>query len=247
MPFDVIDLSIPFDERYPCWWPELDPFAAEPRGTLETTNIFSRAITLNEHYGTHMDAHVHVGDSAGKPVSDLTSDRIPLTTLWGRCRAIDVSDVRGLQPGISPWIGADVALSYEHEHGQLRAGDAVLLRTGWSDSYFRPFPEGSAYIDDPWSGRVPAWPAPDAGFVQLLVDRGVRVLGMDIPTMAAPQDPFSNHQSAFRGGLTPIENLINIAAVQAGDVFAFLPLSITGGSGAPGRAVALRGVEELLP
>lgn len=236
----AIDLTVPFSPDYPCWWPELSKFQAVDSMTLERDNIACRRVSFEEHNGTHMDAPCHVGDIKRRAIDPRTSDQVGVESLWGRARVIDVMHIVGHENGVSPWIGPDCIEAYEAETEPLRPSDAVLLRTGWAERNFHPFPDGEAYVSAPLRGAVPGWPAPTGSFVELIADRGISVLGMDIPTMAALQDPFENHRAAFSRGVTPIENLINVDLVPDRQAwFIFLPLLIIGGTGAPGRAMAI--------
>lgn len=187
-----------------------------------------------------MDAPRHIGDEDRRPVDPRGADEVPLLSMWGRARVIDATDVVGAEPGISPWVDADSITRYEQRTEPLAPGDAVLLFTGWSARFFVPFPTGDGYISDPLNGLAPGWPAPTAAFVEAIADRGVTVLGMDTPTMSAVQDALTNHRAAFRRGVTPIENLVGLSNdIDRTAHFVFLPLRVVGGSGAPGRAIAL--------
>src|SRR5579885_3141303 len=100
----IVDLSIPLAPNLPCWWPGLEPFSASPTFRLETENVLSRNLRIEEHSGTHMDAPCHIGDNQRQPISLLTADAVPLATLMGRARVVDARDVRSTENGVSPWI-----------------------------------------------------------------------------------------------------------------------------------------------
>ena len=48
---------------------------------------------------------------------------------------------------------------YEKQQGELKPGDIVVFRSGWSDKYLRPFPAGSSCMADPLNGKSEGWPA----------------------------------------------------------------------------------------
>lgn len=235
----VIDLSVALSSELPCWWPGLEPFSATPTLSLEQVNVFSRNLHLEEHAGTHMDARCHVGDSQHRAYASPADD-VPLDRLIGPARVLDVRHLRSERPGVSPEVDLRALERLERDEDPLAPGDILLIWTGWSDERYVPWPAGDAYCQGPIDRRMPAWPAPTPSFVEALADREVRVLGVDTPTMGALPDPIPTHEAAFRRGVTPIENLINIGQVFGRTAtFIFLPLSIKGSSGSPGRAVAL--------
>jgi kynurenine formamidase len=73
---------------------------------------------------------------------------------------------------------------------------------------------------------------------QFLVDCGVKLVGVDFPSVDRP--PFPIHIIFLGNGMVIVENLTNLAALKQ-DVFEFiaLPLSFTGRDASPVRAVAL--------
>lgn len=239
----IVDLSLHLAGDLPCSWPGLPPFEATVTLDLAADAVFSRSLRIEEHCGTHADAPCHIADADGAPVGLLTLDRVPLEHLAGPARVIDCRETVPAEPGISPWLDASIVHDYEARTGSLRAGDAVLLWTGWSDATYRPLPEGRAYCAAPLAGETAGWPAPTVELVDLLGTRGVRVFGLDTPSLGAAHDPFPAHRAALGRGITPVEGLTGIGRVTAGALFCFLPLPIRDASGSPGRAVAfLEGV-----
>src|SRR5262249_51674955 len=96
--------------------------------------------------------------------SDVTAEKVPLEQTCGRARVIDVRPLLGTtgrkdEPA-SPEITTKLIQSYEKDHGELKAGDIVVFRSGWSDRYVKPFPQGDACMTDPLRGRSEGWPGP---------------------------------------------------------------------------------------
>jgi kynurenine formamidase len=86
----------------------------------------------------------------------------------------------------------------------------------------------------------PAWPAPTPEAIGLLLERKVACLGVDTPSVGAAHDGYPAHIAGLPHGLVYVEGLAGLARLPVrGAHFLFLPLPIVGGSGAPGRAVAL--------
>jgi arylformamidase len=72
-----------------------------------------------------------------------------------------------------------------------------------------------------------------------LVERGVRLVGADTLSIEPETDDYPVHRVLLGAGVVIVEGL-NLAAVAAGSYhFVCLPLPITGGDGAPARAVLI--------
>jgi kynurenine formamidase len=234
--FELIDLSVEVSEDHPCWWPGTVSFRASTFVDFEpwAWPCFMRSLTMDEHTGTHFDAPRHFLHD-----SPIYTDQVPLETFIGPMRVIDVpgADAR---PGQSPLFGASVLAAHEELAGTVPAGAVVVFRTGWSEERYRPWPEGRSYLADTAAGRTPGWPAPEPPLLEELADRGVKVIGTDSPSIGAAHDPAPAHVASLGRGVMVIEQLTNLSRVPLlGATFLFLPLRIVGGSGSPGRAVAL--------
>jgi arylformamidase len=135
-----------------------------------------------------------------------------------------------LDPFVGPAIVIDVAGKDRIQVRDLEASGAslpprVLLKTGgWTDH--RRFPESVPVIES----YVPAF----------LSERGVRLLGVDVPSVD-PLDSkdLANHHALAERGICILESL-NLAAVAPGryDLIA-LPLPLAGADASPCRAVLL--------
>lgn len=253
----VVDLSLPLAENLPCSWPGAIPFRYpladwfESResefGPLLSKGPFStRWLMLAEHTGTHFDAPTHwvpppdSGLPGAGPAGATSVDRVPLEQLSGPAVVVDTTEtVDATEPGRSPRIERGVLEGFEAEHGRFEAGEVVLLRTDWDRRYVEG-PVGRGYIADCVGGRVPAWPAPTAEAVELLVERGIRCLGVDTPSVGAAEDGYPAHVAGLSQGMVYVEGLARLRELPLrGALFAFFPLLLRGGTGAPGRAVAL--------
>lgn len=256
---EVVDLSVPLAEDLPCFWTTHVPFQHKtwnwfttertPWGSVSDGNgpYATKWMVLDEHTGTHMDAPCHFipPPDSGLPgageLGAVTAADVPPRQLMGPAAVLDVTGLSGAEGGVSPFVGVDTVLAWEKEHGELRAGDVVLLRTGW-DRWYRRGPDGGAYLRSVIeSGQRPGWPAPDVEAMELLLARGVRCAGIDAPSMGAAHDPRPVHLAGLGGGMVFVEALAGLDRLPPrGAWFCFLPLRIEGGTGAPGRAVAFR-------
>ncbi|MFF7737522.1 cyclase family protein [Streptomyces sp. NPDC007984] len=123
--------------------------------------ISSETITLTTHTGTHMDAPLHYGPhSGGEPARSI--DRVPLEWCLGPGVRLDV---RHIEPGEE--IGEDDVTEALGVTGHTLAdGDIVLLWTG---------------ADRLWGSTqyLTTYPGLSGGATRFLVERGVRVIGID--------------------------------------------------------------------
>jgi kynurenine formamidase len=255
--YRLVDLSLQLAEDLPCSWPGSVPYQhkvfnwfadrADPLGPLVSHGPFhTRWLMLAEHTGTHFDAPTHwvpppdSGLPGAGPAGATSTDRVPLEQLTGAAVVVDVTGSLGAaEPGHSPQIGVEAIERFEAAHGRLEAGEIVLLRTDW-DRHYVPGAGGRRYIVDAVRGREPAWPAPTAEAVSLLVERGTRCLGVDTPSVGAAEDGYPAHFAGLSQGLVYVEGLARLSELPVrGGVFVFLPVSVRGGSGAPGRAICL--------
>lgn len=257
-PYEVVDLSVLLAEDLPCHWATHQPFQHKTYNWFETRrhpsgNIYggggpyaTRWMAIDEHTGTHVDAPNHFIPPEGTdlpdagPAGSVSVDRLRLPQLMGPAAVVD-SDVTGdAEPGTSPLIGPEVVTAWEREHGRLAATDVVLLRTGW-DRYYQRAPEGGDYVHDVVvTQRRPGWPAPSVETMELLLERSVRCVGIDAPSMGPAHDPRPVHVCGLQAETVFVECLTGLDQLPArGAWFCFLPLKLEGGTGAPGRAIAL--------
>lgn len=256
----VVDLSLLVAEGLPCYWPTHQPFQHKvgnwftdvhtPAGNVSGRGgpYSTRWMAIDEHTGTHVDAPTHFippensGLPHAGPAGSVSVDAVPLTQLMGPAAVCDVSELVAEhgQAGVSPLIEPEHIVRWEREHGPVRAGDVVLLRTGW-DRRYRRGADGNAYLHDVIvTGAAPGWPAPSVATMELLLERGVRCIGIDAPSIGAAHDPVPVHVAGLRTGAVYVEGLAALGELPArGAWFCFLPLKIEQGTGAPGRAIAL--------
>lgn len=268
-PYRIVDLSLPLAEDLPCHWSTHQPFQVKtfnwfadhrhPAATaLNRTGPYAtRWMAIDEHTGTHVDAPCHFipppqsGLPDAGPAGAVGVADISLGQLMGSCAVIDArafdptaSDAPGLDTigdaGVSPLIPPDAVTAWEAEHGRLTPNEIVLLRTGWDRHYVRG--EGGArYVHDVVvTARQPGWPAPSVPTIELLLERGVLCVGTDAPSMGPADDGRPVHVRGLGAGAVFVECLTNLGELPArGGWFCFLPLRLEGGTGSPGRAIAL--------
>jgi arylformamidase len=163
-----------------------------------------------------IDSHcgTHVDAPSHFVTGDIGVDEIPLDVLVGPGQKVDA---RGRV------VTAD-------QVAELRA-DRVVVHTGCSDRSDHP-----SYITD--------YTHLDAEAAHRLVDNGVRLVGIDSPSVDAPGVD-TVHQILLGSGVIIVENLANTAALPATFELIVSPLRIVGGDGSPARVVAVAAPEPL--
>jgi kynurenine formamidase len=212
----------------------------------------SELISTGGHTGTHIDALAHVshrgllhGDvpadeaQRGGRFSSLGVDAIEPTF----CRGVllDVAGLHGAEvlPG-GYGITEEDLVSAERQAGvEVRAGDVVLVRSGWA----RNFGDPEAFV-----GHEAGVPGPTERAARWLAQRRVRATGAE--TIAYEQiKPGVGHALLPVHRLLLVEHgihiieVMNLSGLAAAGVheFAFIlaPLNITGGTGSPVRPLAV--------
>jgi kynurenine formamidase len=185
-----------------------------------------------EHGGTHLDAPIHFAEGR------RTTEQLPLEQLMAPAVVIDVTTQAAADRDYR--LSVEDVLAFEEQHGRLRAGTIVLLRTGWS----RHWPDVRAYLGDDTPGDASRLSFPGYGVdaTKLLVhDRRVGVLGIDTASLDyGRSSDFMVHRIAAAENVPGLENLANLDQLPLSGAFVVaLPMKIEGGSGGPLRAVAL--------
>jgi kynurenine formamidase len=199
------------------------PLASGERGVqieqisrLDTEGWNATTLSLYSHCGTHMDAPVHFG------VDTDSIDTLPVDKLIGPAWVVDVRPI------------APHALIEVNHIGvvaeRLEVGDGLLICTGWSEYYGQ-----ERYRDE--------LPRISEKLARWCVEKKVRILGVEPPSVAdinSRQELATIHRILFEGDVIVIEGLANLTALTKPKVTLIaLPLKITGGDGAPVRAIAV--------
>ena len=166
---------------------------------------------MGSHTGTHMDAPAHFL-RGGRPM-----DRMPLEAVVGPARVIPVHD-----PEV---IGVEELRSH-----RIRRGERILFKTRNSGRCWK----SGAFVRD-----FVCLTAESARFLAVLRPR---CIGVDYLSVGGyKRDGAQVHRALLGAGIWIIEGL-NLAGVRPGRYeLICLPLKISGGDGAPARAV-LRGL-----
>ena len=160
---------------------------------------------LGSHAGTHVDAPLHFSAGPG------TLDDLDPAILLGPCRVLALGNV--------PLITAATLAAHD-----WRGVTRLLLQTGNS----RHWADDPTTFDRTFTGL-------DAGAARLLRDAGVRLLGVDGPSVEPFDGDGSVHEILLGAGMILLETL-NLTGVPAGDYdLICAPLKLAAADGAPAR------------
>ncbi|MEY3457814.1 MAG: Kynurenine formamidase [Planctomycetota bacterium] len=225
-----IDCSLLVAPDYPATWPTA-PFPRFQRITelpIGPQSPFNLDLLLMDgNTGTQMDVPPH---SVLRP--ELKREKSgPLGLAWthviepwqfgGEACVVDCKHLLDQAAnGVSPLVQPADIERFEQQHRRLRLGDVVLFHSGYSDRYYRPFPEGHRYIADVVDRLAPGYPDPGPETMEFLATRGVLTLGTDsasmgpLPNLAEP-----THYAGLRHGMIWTEGATALASLPPTGAF----------------------------
>lgn len=190
--------------------------------TLDSDGWNARTLSLYSHAGTHMDAQTHFG------CGSETIDTLPLERCMAPSWVVPLEDLEDAAPISVSDLGEAAKF--------LRPGEGLLLQTNWSRHVHNP----AHYRDH--------FPRISEELAHWCVERGVRILGVESPSVADVNDlPELTriHQILLEAQVTIVEGLTNLSALSRRKVyFVAAPLRIASGDGSPCRAFAIEGENE---
>ena len=207
---DWIDVSVTLHNGM-VHWPDNPPVRFEHALELERGDACTVSnLSFGAHTGTHVDAPAHfVEGGAG-------IEKIPLSTLIGTARVLDIADRVSVT-------------RRELEAYDPQKGERLLLRTANSERAWK--------TDD--FVRDFVFLAYDAA--RLLAERGVLMIGIDYLSIGSMDDGARTHRVLLEAGICIVEGL-ELSSVPSGPVdIICLPLRIAHGDGAPARVVVRGG------
>jgi len=248
---EIVDLSVMIGDDYPCYWPTIMGYHASVFHRIGEWMgpFFTRYMIMEEHVGTHCDAPAHFipTPETGLPHASehgrTTVEQVPLSQFIGPAVVVDCRSLRGkAKLGECPIISVDLLKEWEKKNGPFVKGDAVLLRTDWTDDTYRRMPEGKAFGHAPILEKsAPGWPSPDYDAMAYLAEAGVRIVGHDGNSIGPLQNDGGPHWAGLGAGMVFVERLTRLGELPTrGALFVFLPIKCEGAGGAPGRAMAFR-------
>ena len=253
------DLSLLVAPEFPCTWPSMFPsFQISHRWQVGAASAYNvDVLVIDPNTGTQMDVPPHsvsLPDSklpSAGPFGTMYNDKVPAWQFCGEACVIDCKDLIESAPsGRSDLVTKERIQAWERDHRPLKAGDVVLVHSGYTDKFYRPLPEGRRFLADPLDGKVPAWPDPDPDCMEYLASRGVMLVGTDSPSMGPiPLLAEPTHYAGLKHGMIFTESLTNLGSLPAtGAFYCVLGVKHVGSAGSESRAIAITGplAEKLL-
>lgn len=206
----VYDITLTISENLPIW----------PGSTsIELQRIFKiedgadanvSRLSMSVHAGTHVDAPYHFLEKGG------TVDDIPIKLLTGRAYVLHLPD--------TDLITAEILEKSPIPPRTRR----VLFHTRNSELWKKP----QKKFDDKYV-------AISADAAEYLVQKGVKLVGVDYLSVAPYDDLVSTHQILLKAGIVIVEGL-NLAEVSQGRYTLYcLPIKLANCDGAPARAILI--------
>lgn len=203
------DISLTLKPELPVW-PGDPPISLERASKIAAGDVANVThLSMGAHVGTHVDAPYHFLD--GHP----TVDQIPLNLLTGRAYVLELDDQVDL-------ITAEVL-----ERAEVPPRTRRLLFKTRNSQYWE---RGLEEFQTDFVGV-------SADAAQYLVDRSVKLVGVDYLSVAPYNDSVPTHQILLKAGVVVVEGL-NLSEVSQGRYTLYcLPIKIGGADGAPARAI----------
>ena len=240
--------DIPHSPQHPPFMFRLTKLHNDSRIGNSDVSASSDMFTMGSHNGTHIDALNHIA-CCGMVYPDRDSDAVAtrrdgytehgietVEPLFLRGVLLDIPALLGVE-SLEPAYAiskAELRDAADRQGIEIRAGDAVLIRSGWQ----RYWTDHRKYV-----GAGEGSPGPDGEAAAWLGDHRIRVTGAD--TFAYDRRPSAmpaHVELMVRRGINIMENMCLDELAEAGiDEFMFcaLPMRIKGGTGSPIRPIAL--------
>ena len=225
-----IDHSLLIAPEYPCTWPAypFPRFQITHQRTIGPDSPYNiDVLVIDGNTGTQLDVPPHsvarpdLNREKSGPLGLAYTDKIEPWQFAGEACVVDARDLLDQAPkGVSPLVTARHVTRFEKQHRAVRFGDVVLFRSGYSDKYYRPFPEGSRFVADALDRKAPGFPDPDPDCMELLASRGVLALGTDSPSMGPlPDLAEPTHYAGLKHGMIWTEGATNLGSLPSTGAF----------------------------
>ena len=207
----IYDISLPISPGMPVWPGDPQVLMDRVVKMEEGSHANVTHLSMSVHTGTHVDAPYHFigGDAA-------TVDQLSLKLLTGRAYVLHLPDI-------------NLFTAYVLDHADIPPRTRrLLIRTHNSDHWRNPSHE---FQTD--------FVAISSDGAQYLVDRGVKLVGVDYLSVAPYGDSTPTHRILLSAGMVIVEGL-DLSGVSQGRYTLYcLPLKLVGCDGAPARAILI--------
>lgn len=192
-------------------------------------------LVLGEHSGTHFDAPHHW--ITGKDYPDGFTDTLDVRRLIAPVNVIDCSKESAENEDFL--LTADGVKAWEAQHGEIGAGEWVVMRTDWD----KRANDEAKFLNADANGPHSPGPTPDCIEYLLsekIVGWGSQCIGTDAGQAGGMTPPFPAHNLLHRDNCFGLASLANLDKLPAkGAILIAAPLKIERGTGSPVRALAL--------
>ncbi|OGO41900.1 MAG: cyclase [Chloroflexi bacterium RBG_16_58_14] len=202
------DVTLTITHDMPVWPGDTPPTLVRTGSIEKGDNANTSEVTLSVHTGTHVDAPDHFLGN-GK-----TIEQLPLDTLLGRAYVLHLPDVDQITAAVL-------------ERADIPPRTRRLLFKTRNSEY--------------WAKGVKEFQTGFAGLTedaaQLLVDRNVRLVGIDYLSIAPYKKSRPTHRLLLEAGVVIVEGLDLSHVSQGRYTITCLPLKLGGADGAPARVI----------
>jgi arylformamidase len=208
----IFDISLTISPELPVW-PGDPPIELEQIESMDKGDHANVSrLSASVHIGTHVDAPHHFLND------QRTVEQLPLDVLTGPCYVVQFPD------GIE-------AITAEALDGTALPKGSKRILFGTSNSHLWTRSETDFQED---------FVAVTEDGAEWLVERGIKLIGVDYLSVAPYGDSIPTHMVLLRAGIVIVEGL-DLSAVPRGfyDLYC-LPLKLLGSDGAPARAVLIQ-------
>lgn len=202
------DVTLTITHDMPVWPGDTPPTLVRTGSIEKGDNANTSEVTLSVHTGTHVDAPDHFLGN-GK-----TIEQLPLDALLGRAYVLYLPDVDQITAAVL-------------ERAEIPPRTRRLLFKTRNSEY--------------WAKGVKEFQTGFAGLTedaaQLLVDRNVRLVGIDYLSIAPYKKSRPTHRLLLEAGVVIVEGLDLSRVSQGRYTITCLPLKLGGSDGAPARVI----------
>jgi len=207
----IHDVTLTMEEGMPVWPGETDFVLQRDKKIEEGANANVSRLVMSVHTGTHVDAPFHFMPEGG------TVENLPLDVLIGKVSIVELDDSVN---EITREVLEAVSLPEEIER--------ILFKT-----------RNSKYWVDGSEGFHEGFVGIDAGAAELLVKKGVRLVGIDYMSIAPFKRSRPTHEVMLGAKMIVIEGL-DLSGVTPGEYTLYcLPLKLRNTDGAPARVILI--------
>lgn len=207
-----IDVTVTMTEGMPVWPGETTFELKRDKKIEDGANANVSRLVMSVHTGTHVDAPFHFLSSGD------TVENLPLNVLIGKALVIEIDeDVSEITREILESVG----LTDGYERVLFKTRNSRLWKDGKTD-----FEPGFVGID--------------AEASKLLVEKGVKLVGIDYLSIAPFKRSRPTHEVMLEAKMVIIEGLDLSGVVPGEYTLCCLPLKLKNTDGAPARVVLIK-------